>query len=234
MFNVSGASGAAGNYYVSPGAGATGATVPYNAILNNLSFAVTGTTTFVSSTGLTGTTGVTGLNVSVTTGPSGPVVTFDYSEIAKTIESVKVSQNYDPSKGEQLTGATYNGKPVYRRAWNFCITAAQRSVVNAPLINQAGYVDSIINSGGYFATGNDPNNYERYNIPATYLNWTGTTVQNQVHGYPSVSSSNQLIFANLSTNNRTKAPTFIWVEYTKVNDSAPPAPSGLTDPMYSC
>jgi hypothetical protein len=59
------------------------------------------------------------------------------------------------------------------------------------------------------------------------LNWNGSQVVDQVHGYPIVSTTNQLQFVSLSTKVRTNAPTFIWVEYTRVNDSAPVAPSGL-------
>jgi hypothetical protein len=230
--NVTGPTGASGNYTVSAGSGASGATAMLTSALNNLRFVATGTTRWTSPTGLTGITGATGLNISVATGPSGPVVTFDYSSIANVIENMKVSQNYDPASGEMNTGATYNGKPVYRRAWNFCITALSKTPVNANLVGQAGYVDSIINSGGYFATGNQGNT-ERYNIPATFLNWTGSTVQDQVHGYPVVSTSNQLQFVSLSTKDRNKAPVFIWVEYTRVNDSAPVAPSGL-DSSFNC
>jgi hypothetical protein len=153
------------------------------------------------------------VNITVATGASGPVVTFDYSQLTKTIQQLQVSQNYDPAKGEQLTGATYNGKPVYRQAWDFTVTRAARQPDNAPLISTTGYVESIVNSGGYYATGD--NNVERYNVPSTFLNWTGTTVQDQVHGYPVVNSQNQLQFVSLSTKNRTLSPTFVWVEFTK-------------------
>jgi hypothetical protein len=187
-----------------------------SAALNNMSFAVTG------ASGLSGASGGT-IKINVASGPSGPVVTFDASALTQTIQQLQVSQNYDPASGEMKTGGTYNGKPVYRRAWSFTVTTNAKSPDNAPLIATSGYVQDIINSGGNFATGDTSNgvanNVERYNVPATLINWTGSTVQDQVHGFPLVTTDNQLRFASLSTKNRTNAPTYVWVEYTKVNES---------------
>jgi hypothetical protein len=173
-----------------------------------MTFAVTGTTRYTSPTGLTGTTGANGLNLSVASGPSGPVVSFDYSQLAQVVQNFQVSQNYDPSKGEQLTGATYNGKPVYRQAWRFGITAGPNVQDNHPLIAQTGYVDAIVNSGGYFSTGNKA---EKYNIPSRQMDGG-----NNLSAFPLVSANNQLNLSSISTLNRNNADTFVWVEYTKV------------------
>jgi hypothetical protein len=187
-----------------------------DATLNNLIFAVTGMSAASGSSGA-------GIRINIATGPSGPVVIFDASALTQTINQLQVSQNYDPASGEMKTGGTYNGKPVYRRAWSFTVTTNAKSPDNAPLIATSGYVQEIINSGGNFATGDTANgvanNVERYNIPATLINWTGSTVQDQVHGFPLVTTDNQLRFASLSTKNRNLAPVYIWVEYTKVNES---------------
>jgi hypothetical protein len=89
--SATGATGA--SLSVGPGTGATGTIAPFNALASNVSFAATGTTQYTSPTGLTGITGASGLSILVSTGPSGPVVTFDYSQLAKDIRDLKVSQN---------------------------------------------------------------------------------------------------------------------------------------------
>jgi hypothetical protein len=199
--------------FVSPGTGATGAAALYSALFNTMQFAVTGLTQYTTSTGLTGMTGATGLRISVTTGPSGPLVTLDYTTLASTVNNLLVTSTYDTGV-ERATGATYNGMPVYRQAWNVTITTAGSAINNTDLISSTGYVDSIVNSGGYFATGN-AGNTERYNMPSSMIDIVNSRVNNQVYGFPLVSTDNKLQFTSRSTPQRTLAPAFIWVDYTK-------------------
>jgi hypothetical protein len=202
--NVTGPTGAGGtgSYIVRPGSGATGAASALDSLLNTLTFAVTG------ATGISGVTGG-GLRIAVTTGPSGPVVTFDASALTQTVNNLMVTQTYAPNLGELNTGAFYNNKPVYRQAWRFPVTAGINAQDNHMLISQVGYVDSIVNSGGYMSTGNGA---EKYNIPSTLRDYS----TNWVAGYPLVNASNQLILSTVSSTNRVDADTFVWVDYTKV------------------
>jgi hypothetical protein len=224
-FNVTGASGGgAGNYLVAPGTGATGAAVLYNALSNMLSFAVSGAT---GVTGVSGATGMRGLSIIVTTGPSGPLVTFDTSALQQAINNFAVTQTYDPNVGEMATGATYNGKPVYRQAWYFTVTTGTGWINNHDLISTTQYVQSIVNTGGYYATGN-AGNTERYPIGASMSDNTVKTppttpntagyLANQNYGFPLVTTDNKLVFTSLTTGQpgRNDAPVFVWVDYTKV------------------
>jgi hypothetical protein len=191
-----------GDFLVSPGTGASGAAALYNAVLNNLTFAVSG------ATGISGATGAANLSINVTSGPSGPVVTFDASRLTQVVNNLMVTQTYDPNMPETATGATYQNKPVYRRAWKLQLTANPGSQINTPLITTDGYVDSIVNSGGYFTTGNGS---EKYNIPSTLRDF-GT---NWVAGYPLVDASNRLILSTVANPNRVNNDAFVWVDYTK-------------------
>jgi hypothetical protein len=186
---------------VLPGTGATGAATLYNFDLSSLTFAVSGTS---------GSTGAN-FNINVATGPSGPVVTFDASRLTQVINNLIVTQTYDPNMPETATGATYQNKPVYRRAWKLPLSQTASQYLNTPLIDTAGYVDSIVNSGGYMSTGNGA---EKYNLPSTLRD--GNNPPNWVAGYPLVDASNKLILSTVSSQNRVNADTFVWVDYTKV------------------
>jgi hypothetical protein len=166
-----------------------------------LSFAISG------ASGISGVTG-NNLRINVTTGPSGPVVTLDASALTQTINNLMVSQTYDPNVGELNTGATFNGKPVYRQAWRFTINAGPNAQDDHLLIATPNYVDAIVNSGGYFSTGNG---VEKYNIPSRQLNGN-----NNLSGFPLVTTNNQLDLSTISNLQRTNADTFVWVDYTRV------------------
>jgi hypothetical protein len=213
--------------FVIPGTGATGAMSPYNADLSNLTFAVSGAS---------GASGVTGSSLSITiaTGASGPVVTFDASALTRVINNMVVTQTYDPNMTETKTGATYNGKPVYRQTWSFNVSQTNNTYDNRDLIANTGYVQSIVNTGGWFATGNSGTTgvyNEKYPIGAS-MSSNNTqapngsyVLNNQVYGFPLVSTQNQLQFTSLSTQSRNNAPVYVWVDYTKVDDNLPAARS---------
>ncbi|MDR1703562.1 MAG: hypothetical protein LBS19_02595 [Clostridiales bacterium] len=157
----------------------------------------------------------TGINISVVPGASGAVVTIDntlenklrrtITENNRMIMQLLVSVNYD--EVETPTGSLYNGKPVYRRAFNFTVSRGAYEQDDAPIVPVVGYIDSIINSGGYWATGNG---IEKYAVNATY----GTTVPMSAFAY--IRTQNELFFKSASTLNRSLSPTFAWVDYTKV------------------
>jgi hypothetical protein len=171
---------------------------------------------------MTGVSGMTGANMSitVTTGPSGPVITFDASSLVKTVNQLIVASSYTPNVGEMATGATYNGKPVYRQAWKFGITQVSSSLDVHDLL-PSGTVDALVNSGGSFMTGTQN---ERYNIPSSYIDigvWPGTNppvprVNNQVYGHPVVTSTNGLQLVTFSSQPRNNHDAFVWVDYTKL------------------
>jgi hypothetical protein len=154
------------------------------------------------------TTVPTALGITVTADtastPHNTTVTFDPSGLVTQIHNLTVSSSYDTGI-EQATGATFNGKDVYRQAWKIGVSGTQ---VNTDLIATANYVDSIVSYGGYFSTGNG---VEKYGIPSGYF--IGTNI---LYAFPLVSATNTLILSSGTPNNRNNADTFIWVEYTKV------------------
>ncbi len=180
------------------GTGATGATDPGVAITPNSAV------TFATNT-------PTALSLSVTTGPTGAVVTIDdnllsqVNNLTTQVQQLQVTNNY--STTETATGAMYNGKPVYRRAFNINITQGAYGQNDTALIGTTGYVDAIIDSGGYWSTGNGP---EKYMVSSAYV------APGSLYGFTYVNTQNQLYFRSNSSLNRTNAPAFIWVDYTKV------------------
>lgn len=185
-------------FYAAAGTGAAGARNPGVSIIPNYSL------TFTTNT-------PTGIGISVTTGPTGAIVNIDNSlqqqviQNTQTIQQLQVTSQY--STTETLTGATYNGKPIYRRAFNANITQGVNQQNDYALISTAGYVDAIVNSGGYWATGNGQ---EKYAVNTAYV------APNSLYGFVYVNTQNQLYFRSNSSLSRTNAPAFIWVEYTKV------------------
>ena len=125
-----------------------------------------------------------------------------YSEL---IRQLLVSANYDYD--EEPTGRYYNGKPIYRRAFHLDITQKANQQDDRALIPETGYVDSIVNSGGYWATGNGP---EKYAVNGSYV------APNALYGFAYVSTQNQLFFRSNSSLDRNDAPALVWVDYTKV------------------
>jgi hypothetical protein len=119
------------------------------------------------------------------------------------IQVLQVTSTY--STTELPTGATYNGKVIYRRAFNLSITQASDQDNETPLIPTNNYVDAIINSGGYWTTGNG---VEKYAVNGTY--------QGSLFGYVLVTTANQLYFRSRSTVARNNNAAFVWVDYTKV------------------
>jgi hypothetical protein len=136
-------------------------------------------------TGEAGPTGATGADGA--TGPAGGAV-----------------QTYDTV--ETPTGATFNGKPVYRQLFLMSVTAAAAQQSNLNLIDQAGYVDMIVSAGGSFSTGNGT---EKYMISAA--NSTSSTV----YGFVLVSTTGQLVFSSISAMDRTNASVAVWADFTK-------------------
>jgi hypothetical protein len=210
FIDATGATGGAGGpYYVNPGTGASGAVALLNSALNYMTFAVSG------ASGATGASGAN-MRISVSSGPSGPIVTFDASSLVTTVNNLLIASSYTPNIGEMATGTTYNGKPVYRQAWKFGITQGSSSQNLADLL-PAGTVDALVNSGGSFMTGNAN---ERYNIPSSYIDLqnpggAGLTVNNQVYGHPVVTSANGLQLVTFSSRPRNNHDAFVWVDYTK-------------------
>ncbi len=75
------------------------------------------------------------------------------------------------------------------------------------LISTTNYVDALINSGGYWYTGNGA---EKYAVNSAYV------APQSLYGFAYVSTQNQLVFRSNSSLNRNNAPALVWVEYTKV------------------
>lgn len=186
--------------------------------------AVTATATGV--TGVTGTddsgsgTGILGTLTTVVGTVNGLVGTVN--GLVETVNNLLVSQTYDPSKGEQSTGATYKGKAVYRRAFEFTTNRAANTQDDRMLINQAGYVDAIVNTGGYWMTGNAA---EKYPVNAAYV------APQALYGFAYVDTANKLVFRSNSSLNRdgsaATTSTFVWVEYTRVDSTTAVAPSAV-------
>ncbi len=91
--------------------------------------------------------------------------------------------------------------------YNFDITAEANTQSDIDLIPETGYVDSIVGSGGYWATGNGT---EKYAVNGTYV------APNALYGFAYVSNQNQLYFRSNSSLPRNNASAFVWVDYTKV------------------
>jgi hypothetical protein len=161
---------------------------------------------------VSGTTSATGANISinVTTGPSGPIVTFDAARLTQAVNNLIVTQTYDPKLAETPTGATYGDKPVYRQAWRFGITQTGNCQDDHVLIGTAGYVDAIVNSGGYFSTGATN---EKYNIPSRQM--APGDPNNNLSAFPLVSGDRMLKLSSISNLQRNNADTFVWVDFTK-------------------
>lgn len=106
--------------------------------------------------------------------------------------------------GEINTGKTFRGKPVYRQDFTLYITANAGVNSDLTLINTAGYVDAILNSGGYWSTGNQSEKFQ-----------VGGSPDNTLYGYVMTSTDNKLVFRSKSSMNRSSATTIIVVEYTK-------------------
>ncbi len=203
----------AADFLVSPGTGVSGAAAQYNAQLNNLTFAIAGAT---------GASGKAVINISVSAGASGPVVVFDGSKLAAMVNNLMVTQTYDPGQGEQDTGTTYHGKAVFRRAFEFTTNRAANEQDDRMLIDESGYVDAIVNTGGYWMTGNQA---EKFPVNAAYVS------PQSIYGFAYVSTNNKLVFRSNSSLNRDgsaqTANNFVWVDYTRVDSTTPLAPSSV-------
>ncbi len=141
------------------------------------------------------------------TGPAGtaPDVETAISELKTAVNNLNVTANY--STDELATGADFNGKPIYRRLFNATVSAGSKSENNIDLISDAGYVDSIVNAGGNFYTGNG---VEKFPIG------TGFVTDNPIYGFVYVSTDNKMTFRSCSSQNRSNSPVVVWVDYTKV------------------
>jgi hypothetical protein len=196
--NATGPTGA--NLSVSPGNGANGSKVAYSGALNNLSFALSGTV---------------GMKITVATGPSGPVVTFDTSGLDKATTDIGCEQNVWRNAGVSVSGVInevytcrnwVDGKKIYRATANIQIDmdANKNFDWQLPLPGGSGVVDQLLFSNGSYATGNGR---EMYAI--------GATNQGNNVSMIYLNSAGDLIFNSKTTGARNKALATVMIEYTR-------------------
>jgi hypothetical protein len=185
---------------VSPGNGANGSKVPYNATLNNLSFSVAGGT---------------GIKINVATGPNGPVVSFDSSNLDKATEDIGCEKNVWRNAGVDIYGTIQevytcrnwvDGKKIYRATAIIQIDMGANLNFDwkVPLPGGSGVVDLLLFTNGSYATGNGR---EMYAI--------GATNQGNNVSMIYLNSSGDLIFNSKTTGNRSKAFATVMIEYTR-------------------
>jgi hypothetical protein len=202
-----------GNFLVSPGTGATGMISPYTAMLNNMIFTVTGTTTYTNVDGTTGVTGARGLDITVISGPSGPVIKFDYSALLREINNLQTAMSMgsvqpDGTINEVYTGKVWtDGKKIYRAAAQLNITTGANSNYDwtIPIINGTGNIDKLITASGSYNTGVAN---EFYELGATNSGNNIALV---------VVRNNTMIYNSKTVNARNQAPNYVWVEYTRLD-----------------
>ncbi len=216
---ATGATGPSGQQGATGATGLAGSTGATGAQGSAGTQGATGPTGLPGQRGEQGATGATGIQgpagpqgIAGATGPAGSGNDEEIANLRAALEQnselirqLLVSVNFDYD--EKPTGSYYNGKPVFRRAFHFDITQNANQQDDRALIPETGYVDSIVNSGGYWATGNGP---EKFAINGTYV------APNALYGFAYVNTQNQLYFRSNSSLARNEAPTFVWVDYTKV------------------
>jgi len=115
------------------------------------------------------------------------------------------------STTEQATGDTWiDGKPIYRRAFTGTITVVLNTRYDVSLVSSG--VDKIIGNGGCWSY-NGTNEY--ISSEYTSSNTVGSASNTMSYAAGFFKQGNGVVFSSLSGQNRTNAPYYLWVEYTK-------------------
>ncbi len=127
------------------------------------------------------------------------------TNLQTSVTNLNVTANY--STTETATGQLFNGKPIFRRLFNTSVTTNRTGdQSDIDLISTQNYVDTIVNAGGNFNTGNGN---EKFMISAAYQS------DNSIYGFVYVSTDNKLSFRSRSSQPRSNTPVSVWVDYTK-------------------